>query len=63
MENGALLVLHFIAFACLRYHKFMADSFVFSLFFEFWGSSLKKGSGWNDQNMAGSLRPLELHGL
>jgi len=33
MENGALFELHFIAFAYLRYHKFMADSFEFSLLF------------------------------
>jgi len=56
MENGALLVLHFIAFACLRYHKFMADSLEFGLlFFEFWGSSLEQGSGWNDQKAVSVL--------
>jgi len=51
METGALFVLHFIALAFLGYHKFMADSFEFSLlFFEFWGSSLE------NKEVAGMIR-------
>jgi len=51
METGALFVLHLIALAFLGYHKFMADSFEFSLlFFEFWGSSLE------NKEVAGMIR-------